>query len=137
VSFRSFALPEFWKCYESLAEGVRALADAKFVLFEGYPFHPSMALKQKGEVWTADGWPLLPCHRAPGGQQLSLVLDRYSRGYNKLPNAAGHKEGARARRPTVMPDGIYARCPVASGMGSCASGTRLASGRSQRHNDMC
>ena len=39
---------------ESLAEGVRALADAKFALFEGDPFHPSMALKQKGEVWTAD-----------------------------------------------------------------------------------
>lgn len=54
MSFRSFALPEFWKCYESLPEGVRALADAKFALFEGDPFHPSMALKQKGEVWTAD-----------------------------------------------------------------------------------
>jgi hypothetical protein len=54
VSFQSFALPEFWKCYESLPEGVRALADAKFALFEGDPFHPSLALKQKGEVWTAD-----------------------------------------------------------------------------------
>ena len=30
------------------------MADAKFALFEEDPFHPSLALKQKGEVWTAD-----------------------------------------------------------------------------------
>jgi hypothetical protein len=54
VSFRSFAPPEFWKCYDSLPENVRALADGKFALFERDPFHPSLALKQKGEVWTVD-----------------------------------------------------------------------------------
>jgi hypothetical protein len=54
VKFRSFALPEFWKCYRSLPANVQALADAKFALFEDDPFHPSLALKQKGEVWTAD-----------------------------------------------------------------------------------
>ncbi|SPE41226.1 conserved hypothetical protein [Candidatus Sulfopaludibacter sp. SbA3] len=54
MEFRSFALPEFWKCYQSLPANVQALADAKFALFEKDPFHPSLALKQKGEVWTAD-----------------------------------------------------------------------------------
>jgi hypothetical protein len=46
VSFQSFALPEFWKCYESLPANVRVLADAKFALFQSEPFHPSLALKQ-------------------------------------------------------------------------------------------
>lgn len=44
MNFRSFALPA----------GVRALAGAKFALFEQNPLHPSLALKQKGEVWTAN-----------------------------------------------------------------------------------
>jgi hypothetical protein len=44
VSLQSFALPEFWKCYEALPQGVRALADAKFAMFEADPFHPSLAL---------------------------------------------------------------------------------------------
>jgi hypothetical protein len=54
VSFRSFALPEFWNCYDSLPENIRALADAKYTLFEQEPFHPSLGLKQKGAVWTVD-----------------------------------------------------------------------------------
>jgi hypothetical protein len=54
VSFRSFALPEFWDSYRSLPAKVRQQADAKFALFEENPFHPSLALKQKGEVWTVD-----------------------------------------------------------------------------------
>jgi hypothetical protein len=54
LQFRSFALPGFWKCYQSLPANVQALADAKFALFEKDPFHPSLALKQKGAVWTAD-----------------------------------------------------------------------------------
>lgn len=52
MSFRSFAVCEFWDCYESLPKATRTLADAKFTLFERDPFHPSLALKQKGEVWT-------------------------------------------------------------------------------------
>ncbi len=54
MKFRSFALPEFWKCYQSLPANVQALADAKFALSEKDPFHPSLALQQKGKVWTAD-----------------------------------------------------------------------------------
>lgn len=33
---------------------MRALADPKYLLFEREPFHPSLGLKQKGEVWTVD-----------------------------------------------------------------------------------
>jgi hypothetical protein len=47
VSFRSFAVPEFWKCYEGLPAQVRAFADKKFELFRRDPFHPSLGLKQK------------------------------------------------------------------------------------------
>jgi hypothetical protein len=54
VSFKSFALPEFWKRYDSLPENVQELAHTKFALFEREPFHPSLGLKQKGEVWTVD-----------------------------------------------------------------------------------
>jgi hypothetical protein len=54
VSFQSFALPESWKCHEPLPANVRVLADAKFALFQSEPFHPSLALEQKGEVWTVD-----------------------------------------------------------------------------------
>ena len=54
MSFRSFALPEFWKCYDALPEKTQALADAKYALFEHEPFHPSLGLKQKGEAWTLD-----------------------------------------------------------------------------------
>lgn len=54
MSFRSFALPEFWKCYDALPEKTQVLADAKYALFEQEPFHPSLGLKQKGKVWTVD-----------------------------------------------------------------------------------
>ncbi|MGA2594524.1 MAG: hypothetical protein ABSH32_31885 [Bryobacteraceae bacterium] len=38
-----------------LAAGERpSLGRPKFALFEADPFHRSLALKQKGEVWTAD-----------------------------------------------------------------------------------
>jgi hypothetical protein len=50
LSFRSFALPEFWKCYDGLPADVRTQA----ALFEQEPFHPSLGLQQKGEVWTVD-----------------------------------------------------------------------------------
>jgi hypothetical protein len=54
VSFKCFALPEFWKRYDALPEDTKALARAKYALFEQEPFHPSLGLKQKGEVWTVD-----------------------------------------------------------------------------------
>ena len=54
MSFRSFALPQFWKCYDKLPEHIRQLADKKFVLFKAESFHRSLGLARKGEVWTAD-----------------------------------------------------------------------------------
>ena len=54
MSFRSFALPEFWKCYEKLPRQVRELADKKFALFMQEPFHQALGLQQKGTVWTVD-----------------------------------------------------------------------------------
>ena len=54
MGLRSFALPDFWRCYESLPANVQALADGKFALFERDPFHSSLALKQKGSVWTVN-----------------------------------------------------------------------------------
>lgn len=54
MSFRSFAVSEFWKCYEKLPGHVRELADKKFELFTRDPFSLSLGLKQKGEVWTVD-----------------------------------------------------------------------------------
>ena len=47
MSFRSFAPPEFWKCYDALPKNVQVLADDKFHLFERDAFHPSLGL-QKG-----------------------------------------------------------------------------------------
>jgi len=54
VRFRSFALPEFWKCYDRLPQEVRKLPDEKYVMFEREPFHPSLGLQKKGTVWTVD-----------------------------------------------------------------------------------
>lgn len=54
MSFQSFALPEFWECYRALPAHVRKLADRKYDLFDREPFHSSLGLQQKGEVWTVD-----------------------------------------------------------------------------------
>ncbi len=54
MSFRSLAVPDFWACYDRLPESVRSLADKNFALFQENPFHPSLGLQQKGEVWTVD-----------------------------------------------------------------------------------
>ena len=54
MNFRSFALREFWRCYEKLPASARVLADSKYALFQREPFHPSLGLQQKGGVWTVD-----------------------------------------------------------------------------------
>jgi hypothetical protein len=54
LSFRSHAVPEFWDCYARLPEKIQLLADRKYALFQENPFHPSLGLQQKGEVWTVD-----------------------------------------------------------------------------------
>ena len=54
MSLRSHALAEFWDCFDCLSASVRKLADNKYALFEQNPFHPSLGLQQKGDVWTVD-----------------------------------------------------------------------------------
>jgi len=52
VSFASHASEEFWKFYRALPPGVQAQADKQFALFRRDPYHPSLRLKQAGEVWS-------------------------------------------------------------------------------------
>ncbi len=54
MRFRSYAVQEFWDCYGRLPESIQSLADKKYALFQENPFHPSLSLQQKGEVWTVD-----------------------------------------------------------------------------------
>jgi hypothetical protein len=54
VSFRSFALLQFWKCYDNLPENIRKLADQKYETFKNNPYDSSLGLQRKGEVWTVD-----------------------------------------------------------------------------------
>ena len=53
MPFRSFASHRFWQLYRELPDEVQRLADKQYELFREDPFHPSLHLKQVGEVWTA------------------------------------------------------------------------------------
>jgi hypothetical protein len=86
VSFRRFALPEFWKRYDALSENTRALAPAKYALFEREPFHPSLGLKQKGEV-SRSMWAAAIAPSRTHWRRVPLVLDRFSRGLQPAPAA--------------------------------------------------
>jgi hypothetical protein len=52
MSFKSVASERFWLLYAELPEEIQKLADKQYDLFERNP-HPSLQLKQVGEVWTA------------------------------------------------------------------------------------
>jgi len=52
MAFRSFASERFWQLYRKLPVEVQRLADRQYELFREDPFHPSLHLKQVGEVWT-------------------------------------------------------------------------------------
>jgi hypothetical protein len=53
MAFRSFASERFWQLYSELPAEVQRLADKQYELFREDPFHPSLQLKQVGEVWAA------------------------------------------------------------------------------------
>jgi hypothetical protein len=53
MSFKSVASERFWQHYAELPEEIQKLADKQYELFEQNPHHPSLQLKQVGEVWTA------------------------------------------------------------------------------------
>jgi hypothetical protein len=52
MAFQSFASERFWKLYQDLPTEVQRLADRQYEIFRQDPFHPSLHLKQIGELWT-------------------------------------------------------------------------------------
>jgi len=52
MPFQSFASERFWQLYSELPPEVQRLADKQYELFREDPFHPSLHLKQVGDVWT-------------------------------------------------------------------------------------
>ncbi len=46
------AAPDHWRCYNSLPESVRNLADRAFELLKADPNHPSLHLKKVGRYWS-------------------------------------------------------------------------------------
>jgi hypothetical protein len=52
--FRSTTTPRFWKLFRDLPAEVQSLALQKYSLFKTDPYHPSLGLKGKGEVWTVE-----------------------------------------------------------------------------------
>jgi hypothetical protein len=52
MAFQSFASERFWQLYGELPQEVQRLADKQYDRFRADPFHPSLHLKQVGEVWT-------------------------------------------------------------------------------------
>ena len=84
MSFRSLALPEFWKRYDALPEHTRQLAHTKFALFEREPFSPSFGLEQKGGVWTIDVGPRYRAIAYRAGDEFHWFWIGPREAYNKL-----------------------------------------------------
>ena len=53
MSFLSRTSEEFRELYYALPTEVREQADKQFALFRNNPSHPSLRLKQIGELWIA------------------------------------------------------------------------------------
>lgn len=53
MTYKSVASERFWQLYAQLPKEIQKLADKQHELFEQNPFHPSLQLKQVGEIWTA------------------------------------------------------------------------------------
>ena len=52
MTFRSLALPRFWKLYDRLPVEIQAQADKQFALFSKDSSHPSLRFKQVGPFWS-------------------------------------------------------------------------------------
>jgi hypothetical protein len=53
---RSFTAQSYWKAYNNLHPELRKTADAKFELWKGNPFHPSLCFKcvhAAQNIWSA------------------------------------------------------------------------------------
>jgi len=49
---KHFATPKFWAHYRKLPKRIRDLADKNFELLKADPKHPSLHLKQIGNIWS-------------------------------------------------------------------------------------
>jgi hypothetical protein len=49
---KHYASPEFWKCYQKLAQPIRDLADKNFALQKTDPQHPSLHFKPIGRLYS-------------------------------------------------------------------------------------
>ena len=50
----SVASTDFWKCYRSLPDAIRAAADKQFALFQTNPRHPSLNVEHlHDDLWSA------------------------------------------------------------------------------------
>ena len=84
MSFKSVASERFWQLYAELLEEIQALADKQYELFEQNPFHPSLQLKQVGEVWTARVGLYYRLIGYREGNVFRWELDRPHEAYNKI-----------------------------------------------------
>jgi hypothetical protein len=50
----SHTLRSLWKCYDQLPAHIRKVADKNFALFKRNPWHPSLGLSKKGEIYTVE-----------------------------------------------------------------------------------
>ena len=80
MAFQSFASERFWQLYSELPSEVQRLADKQYELFREDPFHPSLHLKQVGEVWTVRIGRSHRAHRLSRRRDLPLGLDWFARG---------------------------------------------------------
>jgi hypothetical protein len=76
MAFKSFASERFWQLYSDLPVEVQRLADKQYELFWQDPFHPSLHLKQVGEVCTDTRWPIPPSYRLSRRRHFPLGLAR-------------------------------------------------------------
>jgi hypothetical protein len=79
MAFQSYASERFWQLYSELPAEVQQLADKQYELFRQDPFHPSLHLKQVGEVWTVRVGRSQSGDRLPRRRHFPLGLDRFAR----------------------------------------------------------
>jgi hypothetical protein len=109
-------LPEFWKCHESLPANVRVLAGAKFALFQSEPFHPSLPLKQKGEIWTVD---IGRSYRAISAEAWMIVVSNHASPFQSGRRNAQRRSGRSGpTRWTRSIPGHSGSCGVFAGVTS-------------------
>src|SRR5271167_2350306 len=92
MAFQSFASERFWQLYKELPVEVQRLADKQYELFREDAFHPSLHLKQVGEVWTT----LLPI-----AKRTNFDLDEVSCGGDAHFTLGTRTTASRA--PTASP----------------------------------